>query len=79
MIYGGETWAMSVENRRKLERTEMRMLRLMYAVRLQDRLTSADLQNRFGIECIGDVVRSSRLRWFGHVERKPEEDCVRKF
>ena len=34
MIYGGETWAMSVENMRKLERTEMRMLRLLCAVRL---------------------------------------------
>ena len=32
MIYGGETWAMSVENMRKLERTEMRMPRLMCAV-----------------------------------------------
>ena len=39
MIYGGERWAMSVEVMRKLERTEITMLMLMYAVRLQDRLT----------------------------------------
>ena len=61
MIYDGETWATSVENIRKLERTEMRTLRQMSAVRLQGRLTNADLQNRFGIKCIGDVVKSSRL------------------
>ena len=63
---------------RKLERTEIRMLRLKCAVRLQGRLTNADLRNRAGIWCIGDVVRSSRLRWFRHVERKPEEDWVKK-
>ena len=38
----------------------------------------ADLRNKFDVECIGDVVRSSRLRWFGRVERKPEEDWVKK-
>ena len=61
MMYGGETWAMSVENMRKLEKMEMRMLRLMCFIRLQDRLMDADLWTRFGIECLGDVVRSSRL------------------
>ena len=42
-----------------LERTEMRMLRLMCAVTLQDRTTNADLRNRFGIECIGDVAEEA--------------------
>ena len=55
----------------------MIMLRLMCAIRLQDRITNADLRNRFGIEYIGDTVRS-RLRWFGHVEHKPEEDWVKR-
>ena len=50
---------MSVESMRKLEITEIRMLRLMCALRLQDRLMSADLRNKFGVECIGDVVRNS--------------------
>ena len=76
IICDGETWAMSVENMRKLERTETRMIRLMCAVRLQD--SHETLWNRFGIESIGDVVRSSRLRWFEHVECKPEEDWVKK-
>ena len=39
---------------------------------------NADLRNRFGIERIGDVVRSSRFRWFGHVGRKPEEVWMNK-
>jgi len=31
---------------------------------------SAELNSRLGIECITEVVRRSRLRWFGHVKRK---------
>ena len=50
-------------NRRKNAKADL-------CVRLQDRFTYADLRNRFRIECIGDIVRSSRLRWLGHVERK---------
>ena len=78
MIYSEETWDMSVGYTRKLERTQMRMLRLMCAVRLQDRLKNADLRNRLSIQCVGDVVINSRLRWFGHVERKPEEAWAKK-
>ena len=71
MIYGGETWAMLVENE-EIGRTEVRMLRMMRVVRWQDRLTHADSQNTFGIKFTGNFVRSSTLHWFGHVERKPE-------
>ena len=78
MICGGETCVMSVKDMKKLERTGTRMLRLMCAVKLQDRLTNAALRNRCDIECIGDILRSSRLRWFEHVERKAEEDWMEK-
>ena len=77
MVYGGETWAVSVENTRRLERTEMRMLRMMCGITLRDRFSNADVRNRFGIECVGDVIRRSRLRWFGHVERKQENDWAK--
>jgi len=32
--------------------------------------TSAELSSRLGIECNTDMLRRSRLWWFGHVERK---------
>ena len=67
------------ENMRKIDRTKMRMLRLMCAIRLQEKLLNADLRSRFGVECIVDVVRSSRLCWLGHVECKPEEEWVKNF
>ena len=35
-------------------------------------------QFRLGIDSIVDAVRRSRLRWFGHVERKGDEDWVKR-
>ena len=30
------------------------------------------------VACITDKVWEARLRWFGHVQRREEEDCVRR-
>ena len=69
MVYGSETWAMKVEDTNRLERTERMMVRWMCGVTLKDRKRSEDLLDRLGIESVAEVVRRSRLRWFGHVER----------
>ena len=72
-----ETWAVSAETERKLERTEMRMVRFMCGVGLRDKCTNSDLRNRLGIDSIVEAIRRSRLRWLGYVERKADEDWVR--
>jgi len=68
-----ETWAVKVENMARLGRMERLMVRWMCGVHLKSRKASAELNSRLGIECITDVVRRSRLRWFGHVERKDSD------
>ena len=70
LIYGTETWAMKADDLRSLERTERMMVRWMCGVSLKDRKRSEDLCNLLGINCVADVVRCGRLRWFGHLERK---------
>ena len=70
MIYGTETWAMKADDLRSLERTERMMMRWMCGVSLKDRRCSEDLCSLFGINCVADVVRRGRLRWFGHLEPK---------
>src|ERR1043165_3611088 len=77
MMYGSETWAMKVEDTQKLERTEASMMRWMCGVTLKQRLSNDLLRRRLSIDCVSDVVRRGRLRWFGHVERKGNE-WVRK-
>ena len=34
------------------------------------------MRKRLDIEDVADVIRRSRLRWFGHLERKERGDCV---
>ena len=82
LIYGTETWAMKADDLRSLERMERMMVRWMCGVSLKDRrlhestVWNVDLCNLLGINCVADVVRRGRLRWFGHLERKSVDDWV---
>lgn len=76
MVYGSETWPMRVEELRRLERAERMMIRWMCGVTLKDRCRSDELRKRLDIEDVADVVRKSRLGWFGHLERKDDRDWV---
>ncbi|HXJ94687.1 MAG TPA: reverse transcriptase domain-containing protein [Terriglobia bacterium] len=77
MIYGSETWPMKVEDMQRLVRAENMMVRHMCGVTLKARKSSEELRQRLGIESVTEVVRRGRLRWFGHVERKADDDWVR--
>ena len=78
MMYGSETWAIKVEDTQKLKRTEASMMRRMCGVSLKKHLSNEALRGRLGIDCVSDLVRRSRLRWFGHVVRKDEQQWVKK-
>jgi len=58
--------------------TEMRMFRWMCGVKLQDRVRSTELRNRLGLDDIISVLQQNRLRWYGHVLRKEDNDWVKK-
>jgi len=74
---GSETWAAKVEDVRRLVRTERAMVRWMCGVTLKDRKSSDELLGRLGVEDVVEVVRRGRLLWFGHVERKSQDDWVK--
>ena len=52
------------------------MVRWMCEVSLKDRRRSEDSCNLLGINCVVDVVRRGRLRWFGHLERTSVDDWM---
>ena len=45
---------------------------------MKDRRTHEELRRMVGVEAITPVIRSGRLRWYGHVMRKSDEDWVKK-
>ena len=50
----------------------------MCGVTLKNTITSEALRNRLCIEYLSELVRRGRLRWFGHVKRKADDDWVKK-
>jgi len=75
LMYGSETLALNVKDERRLEVTEMKMLRWMCGVSRRDRVRNDDIRNRVGVTAIARKVQEKRLTWYGHVLRR-EEDYV---
>ena len=48
----------------------------MRGVKLKDRLPSKELRERLGVDDIAS--QQNRLRWYGHVLRKDDDDWVKK-
>ena len=73
LTYGAQCWALNKRDERRLEVTEMNMLRV-----LRDRLRNK-VRERTGVqENIVKVVERSKMRWYGHVVRKGERNVVRR-
>ena len=78
IVYGAETWALRKKEERKLERTEMKMIRWAMGISLREHLTNEEIRRRAGIECISELLKRARLQWFGHVARREEENPVKR-
>ena len=77
-MHGSKTWPMKVEHELKLNCTEMSMIRWMCGVKINERKKSEELRELLGLEPISLMIKRSRLRWFGHVERKDDNDWVKR-
>ena len=53
----------------------MKMIRWMCGVSIKDRRTNEELINLVGVESITTIIRSGRLRRYGHVMRKRRGLC----
>ncbi|XP_063537559.1 uncharacterized protein LOC134746917 [Cydia strobilella] len=55
----------------------MRMLRWSAGVTLLDKVRNIHIRGSYKIAPIIDKVKERRLRWYGHVLRRPEDHMVR--
>ena len=69
MLQAAETWAMKVDTLNRLQRNDRAMIRWICNVRAKDEVSSDSLLTKLGIQDLDVVLRTSRMRWFGHVER----------
>ena len=78
IMYGLETIPLTKAAESKMEVAEMRMLRFSLELTRLNRIPNAEVRKQLQTRRFGDKLRESRLRWFGHVKRRPEDYVGRK-
>ncbi|KAF5936300.1 hypothetical protein HYC85_027429 [Camellia sinensis] len=78
MLYGTECWATKKQHVDKMSVAEMRMLRWMCGKTRQDMIRNECIWEWVGVAPIEDKLRENRLRWFGHIQRRPTEAVVKR-
>ena len=78
MLYGAECWPLKKYQEEKLHTAEMRMLRWAGGVSRLDHIKNIHVRGSFRVAPIGEKMTEGRLRWYGHVSRRPPEHMTRK-
>ena len=77
LLYGCETWPMSVKDEKRMATTEMRMVRRAMGVSLLEHRRNEEILEEAKVEPIATVMRRRRLEWFGHIKRRHETENIR--
>ena len=56
MLYGSETWPTKIEDIRKIQRSEMRMLRWMTGVSLSEKKSNECVRSMLAIDDVAEVM-----------------------
>jgi len=82
VLYGYETWSLTLREERKLRMFENMVLRRIFGPRRVEvtgewrRLHSEELNDLYPLPNTVRVIKSRRMRWAGHVARMGEEKGV---
>jgi hypothetical protein len=77
MMYGAECLDTKGQHIQKMSVAEMRMLRWIYGHTRKDQIRNYDIRDKLGVAPIQEKLVQHRLRWFGHIQRRPPEAPVR--
>ena len=74
LLYGAETWRLTENNKRRVETTEMDVLRRSSRISRKDRIRNITIRQQTGLEeTIIKEIEQNQLTWYGHVKRMAEE------
>jgi hypothetical protein len=83
VLYGCETWSLTLREERKLRVFENMVLRRIFGPRREEvtgewrRMHNEELNDLYSSSNIVRVIKSRRMRWAGHVARMGEErGCI---
>ena len=63
LLYGAETWPMTVTNMKRLEAAHHRRLGIAW----KDEVRNEEVRRRTGMDTLENTMMKKRSRWFGHV------------
>src|SRR6218665_117688 len=69
LLYGAETWPITVANGRRLGAAHHRWLRRILNVTWRDKIPNKTIRERTRQVELGYIIRRKRLTWLGHVAR----------
>ena len=69
---------MKIGHEVKMNHTKMTVITWMCGVKQNERKKSEELRELLRLEPVSLMIKKSRLRWFGHVERKDDNDWVKR-
>jgi len=84
VLYGCETWSLTLREKRRLRVFENRVLRKVFAPKRDEvtrewrKLHNKELNDLYPLPNIVRVVKSRRIRWAGHVARMGEDRVVHR-
>ncbi|GJT86278.1 ataxia telangiectasia mutated family protein [Tanacetum coccineum] len=76
--FGNECWPITKAFSNKVEVAKLRMLRWICGKTLLDMIPNGVYRAQLEVETITNKMREGRLRWFGHVRRRPQSTLVRR-
>ena len=69
MLHAAETWPVTVSTLNRLRRNDLAIICWMCNLKTNDNVCSHSLLSKLDIQDVEVVLRTSRMKWFGHVER----------
>jgi hypothetical protein len=84
VLYGCETWSLTLREERRLRVFENRVLRRLFRLKRDEvtgewrKLHNEELNDLCSLPKILRVVKSRRMRWAGHVARMGEDRGVHR-
>ncbi|GJX95815.1 retrovirus-related pol polyprotein LINE-1, partial [Tanacetum coccineum] len=78
MLCGSECWPITKAQPNRVQVAEFRMRRWTCGKTMVEMIPNGIFRAEFDVDSIIDKMREGRLRWFGHVKRRPQTAPVRR-